>query len=316
MKSLIQLFGDLLSPAGAKGKLSVLIYHRVLANPDPILLDEIDAGSFTTQMTMLRDEFNVLSLGDAVERLVQGALPSRAVCITFDDGYSDNEQVALPILKKLDLVATFFVATGFSNGGMMFNDRVFEAVRLASPGLLDLSALGLGHYELGDSSSRRATCHSLIGQIKYRTVIEREVLIDRMISKMGATLPGDLMMRPSQIRRLYDEGMEIGGHTVNHPILMGLDDDQARDEIVGGKKRLEDIVGGPVKLFAYPNGKPGVDYGVRDVEIVKQAGFLAAVSTVTGIADCASDIFQLPRLVPWDRSPRRFGLRLLGNYLR
>ena len=72
----------------------------------------------------------------------------------------------------------------------------------------------------------------------------------------------------------------------------------------------------PVMLFAYPNGKPGRDYGPRDVELVKEAGFDAAMSTIGGVADHRSDLFQLPRFSPWDGSPRRFGLRLLVNCLR
>jgi len=95
-----------------------------------------------------------------------------------------------------------------------------------------------------------------------------------------------------------------------------LDDRQARAEIVGGKHCLEEITGAPVTLFAYPNGKPGRDYGPRDVELVRQAGFAAAVSTSVGAANRASDLFQLPRFTPWDRSPRLFGLRLLANCMR
>ena len=119
------------------------------------------------------------------------------------------------------------------------------------------------------------------------------------------------MMRPAQIKRLHDAGMEIGGHTINHPILAMLDDEEARAEIVGGKHRLEEITGAPVTLFAYPNGKPDKDYGPRDVGLVREAGFAAAVSTIGGVANRSSDLFQLPRFSPWDRNPRRLGVRLL-----
>jgi peptidoglycan/xylan/chitin deacetylase (PgdA/CDA1 family) len=110
--------------------------------------------------------------------------------------------------------------------------------------------------------------------------------------------------------------MEIGAHTINHPILATLDEKEARAEIVGGKRRLEDITGAPVSLFAFPNGKPGRDYGPRDVDLVKKAGFAAAVSTISGVANRSSDLFQLPRFGPWDRNPRRLGVRLLLNCAR
>jgi peptidoglycan/xylan/chitin deacetylase (PgdA/CDA1 family) len=314
--TLFRFVGNLLSPAGDRGRLSILIYHRMLAAPDPILHDEIDAATFEQHMALLAADFNVLPLGEACARLVRGGLPARAACITFDDGYADNERLALPILKRVGLQATFFVATGFSDGGIMFNDSVIEAVRRAPAGTHDLSRLGLGRYSLHDSASRRAAIDALLAEIKYRPVGERGALVEQLAAAMRSKLPNDLMMRPAQIKRLRDEGMEIGGHTVNHPILAVLDAQQARAEIIDGKQRLEEITGAPVTLFAYPNGKPGRDYGPRDVELVRRAGFAAAVSTTAGAANRASDLFQLPRFTPWDKSPRRFGLRLLANCVR
>lgn len=313
---MFHFLGDLLSPAGKRGRLSILIYHRTLAEPDPILHDEIDAVVFAQQMALLAAEFNVLPLGEACARLARGTLPARAACITFDDGYADNERIALPILKRFRLPATFFVATGFSDGGIMFNDGVIEAVRRAPAGMHDLSQLGLGGYSLGDSASRRAAIDALLAQIKYRAVNERDILVKQLAEAMHSTLPNDLMMWPAQIKRLHDEGMEIGGHTVNHPILTVLDERHARAEIVGGKHRLEEITGAAVTLFAYPNGKPGRDYGPQHVELVKEAGFKAAVSTISGVANRDSDLFQLPRFGPWDRNPRRLGARLLLGCMR
>ena len=313
---MFRLAGNLLSPAGENGRLSILIFHRMLASPDPILRDEVDVLTFERHIRLLAAEFNVLPLGEACERLARGEIPARAVSITFDDGYADNERLALPILKRSGLRATFFVSTGFSDGGFMFNDGVIEAVRHAPAGTHDLSGLGLGRYSLNGSESRRTAIDALLAQLKYRPVGERGALVERLAVALRSRLPENLMMRPAQIKRLHDEGMEIGGHTVNHPILAVLDEGEARAEIVEGKRRLEEITGAPVTLFAYPNGKPGRDYGSRDVELVRRAGFAAAVSTRAGAANRASDLFQLPRFTPWDKSPRRFGLRLLANCIR
>ena len=77
---MLRLIGNLLSPAGDRGRLSVLIYHRMLVAPDPILHDETDAATFEGHMGLLAAEFNVLPLGEACGRLVRGALPARAAC--------------------------------------------------------------------------------------------------------------------------------------------------------------------------------------------------------------------------------------------
>jgi peptidoglycan/xylan/chitin deacetylase (PgdA/CDA1 family) len=120
---------DVLAPSGARGRLSILIFHRILAAPDALLPDELDAARFDAVCGWLRRWFNVLPLDEAVRQLAAGDLAARALSITFDDGYADNHNVALPILARHGMCATFFVATGFLDGGRMFNDTLIEAVR-------------------------------------------------------------------------------------------------------------------------------------------------------------------------------------------
>jgi len=119
------------------------------------------------------------------------------------------------------------------------------------------------------------------------------------------------MLTRDMILDLDRHGVEIGAHTVSHPILTSLDDDSARQEIVGGKAGLEAILGKPVRLFAYPNGKVGKDYDARHVAMVREAGFEAAFTTAAGSFGRGQDTFQLPRSRPWDDAPLTFGLRLL-----
>ncbi|HZM47261.1 MAG TPA: polysaccharide deacetylase family protein [Burkholderiales bacterium] len=313
---MFHFIGDLLSPPRAHRRLSIVIYHRVLRAPDSILEDETHAAAFEMHVRLLAGEFNVLRLSEACARLKAGDLPTRAVCITFDDGYADNHEVALPILKRHGVVATFFVSPGYSEGGSMFNDIVIEALRAAPAGAHDLADLGLGHLQLGDSASRRAGIDALIRQIKYRAPAERMALAAGIAAAVRSAVPRNLMMTPAQIRRMHDEGMEIGAHTVTHPILASIGEDEARAEIVDSRGRLEEIVGAPVTLFAYPNGTPGRDYRPEHVRLVKEAGYSAAVAAVGGIAHGASDPFQLPRFGLYDRTPFKLGARLLAGYVR
>ena len=146
---LLRGLGSLASPGRRAGSLLVLIYHQVLPVSDPLLADEPDAERFAAEMDLIKDVFNVLTLGDAVDRLGAGALPPRALSITFDDGYANNLHLAAPILAARGLSATFFVATGFIGGGQMWNDTVIEAIRHA-PRDFDLRDLGFGDYQLVD----------------------------------------------------------------------------------------------------------------------------------------------------------------------
>lgn len=312
----LRAFGTLVSPSGPNSRLSILIYHRVLREADPLLPDVVDAARFESQMESLGSLFNFLPLSEAVQRLKMGALPARAACITFDDGYADNVEVALPILKRHKIPATFFIATAYLNGGIMFNDKVIEVIRRLEWDRLDLSGMGLGVRALGNLQQRRETVGDLLAALKYKALEERQAIMDGIIDSARLALPSDLMMRTDQVRTLSDAGMEVGGHTVNHPILAGLEMASARKEIEEGKARLEEITGKPVKLFAYPNGIPTRDYLPEHVRMVTELGFDAAVSTAKGVAKRGCDPFQLPRFTPWDIPLARFSCRLAGNLLQ
>lgn len=306
----------LLSLVGSRDRLSILIYHRVLAQQDPLFPDESTAEIFDQQMRLLAACFTIMPLGEAIERLRSGKLPSRAACITFDDGYADNAEIALPILQKHGLCATFFVATGFLNGGRMWNDTVIELIRRTPGDILDLSQLDLGRFEIGTVPQRRQAIHHLLDRLKYFPLESRQSTVEAMCALIPVILPHNLMMTSDQVRELHNAGMEIGGHTANHPILARMDNNAACADIACGKEILESIIRAPIRFFAYPNGKPGRDYLPDHVKMVKKLGFDAAVSTAHGAAVKSSDLYQLPRFTPWDRGAVRFTLRMAQNMFR
>jgi peptidoglycan/xylan/chitin deacetylase (PgdA/CDA1 family) len=296
----------------AMRRLTIFIYHRVLLAPDPLFPETRDAAGFSEQVRTASRLFTILPLGEAMERMRQGSLPRFAAAITFDDGYADNAEVALPVLKGLGLQATFFVSTGFLNGGCMWNDRVIEAVRGAGGDTMDLSPFGLGRHAIATDGMRRAAIEALIDQLKYLPMDERAVRVEALAQALDAPRPS-LMMTDAQVRTLRGAGMEVGGHTVNHPILAVLDPARARREIEDGKAALEGILGERVRLFAYPNGRPHRDYSAEHVAMVRKAGFDLAVSTATGVACAQSDPLQLPRFAPWPRKPWRLAVEMVRN---
>lgn len=300
-----------LSPGGSRGRHQTLIFHRVLAARDPLLPGEPDQADFDALVGMLKRHFTILPLAEAIALRATDQLPRASLSITFDDGYADNATRALPVLTAHGVHATFFVATGFLDGGRMWNDTVIETVRRLPEGTLDLSRLGLGTHPLTDAQ-RPAVLHNVITAIKHLPAAKRAEKV-AAISDLAKDLPDDLMMRSDQVKAMVAAGMEIGGHTVTHPILTRIDDNQARQEIADGKAHLEALLDQPIRLFAYPNGKPGQDYAPQHASIVRDLGFEAAVTTAPGVMTSASDPFQLPRFTPWDQTHPRFILRLLMN---
>ena len=313
--SLIRLACSQLSPAGKKGQLSVFIFHRVLPRRDPLFPDEPDAERFNKLLGWIKAWFTVLPLDQAISKLKCESLPERAAAISFDDGYADNRTVALPILLRHRLTATFFIATGFLDGGRMWNDSIIESVRACRKPILDLQLVDLGAYQVGTYQEKRAAIAAIIAKVKYRAISERIELTSSIATLANVLLPTDLMMTSQQVREMREAGMQIGAHTVSHPILASIDLADARHEISQSKIFLEDLLGERVSLFAYPNGKPGVDYLKEHVSMAKELGFDAAVSTAKGSARRDVDLYQVPRFTPWDRTQVRFGVRLLQNLL-
>ncbi len=310
---LLEPLATLASGIGKRKKLFILIYHRVLDEPDFMRPDEADKERFTWQMELLSKHFNVLPLAEALERMQNDTLPPRAVCITFDDGYADNVTNALPILQRFGLKATFFIASGFLDGGRMWNDTVIEAVRNVQTPVLDLAEIGLGRFDVGNESQKCQAASRIINKIKHLPFEQRDKYT-AYIAGQSQKLPDDLMMTSIQLKQLHQSGMEIGGHTLNHPILAKLDDEKVVYEITENKAFLESLLHSQLRFFAYPNGKPDVDYLRKQVQMVEQLGYEAAVSTQWGVVNSESDLWELPRFTPWDNAPVSFVLRIVRLY--
>ncbi len=272
---------------------------------------EPDVAMFTTQMQTLATDFRVLALAEALRQQADGSLPVGAVAVTFDDGFADNVTVALPVLRRLGVPATFFIASGFLGDGYMFNNAVIEACRQAPEGSWPTGTVEFGVVPMGRAVSRVEVTEYMIAKMKYLEASRRRDLAYQLLESASARMPQGLMMSHEQLRELHGAGMTIGGHTRSHPILNGLGDRAAEEEIAGGRADLEGIIGAPVSLFAYPNGRPGKDYGPRDVALVRSLGFQAAVTTAWGYSDKRTDPCQVPRVGSWDRTAWRFSARLV-----
>ena len=277
-----------LSPAGVKARLTILIYHRVLTEQDSLFKDEVTDAVFDAQLSQLQAVFNVLPLFEAVERLQSGTLPARAACITFDDGYADNATNALPILQRHGLTATFFIATAYLNGGRMFNDTVIEAIRRCQFASLDLTLLGLGQHDLSTPAAKVRAISHILPLIKYLPVQEREATACK-ISRLAfdGPLPDNLMMTTDQLKVLQMAGMEIGGHTAQHPILAKLDNNAVKLEILAGRQFLEEALGVPVRLFAYPTSSGTPSASSRNCLPARISSLTALLSSLARIGCCA-----------------------------
>jgi peptidoglycan/xylan/chitin deacetylase (PgdA/CDA1 family) len=310
----MRLLHGVLKRAGqliGKNRLSILIYHQVIKDTDPMRPADPDAQTFRWHMKLLRDYFNPVSLSEAVRQLKKHNLPANSVCVTFDDGYLNNFEVAQPILQEFGIPATVFVASGFSDGSNMWNDRLIDLIGKPDITTFQLNALGMGKVNVTDWQDRGELVERILPDLKYREYRKREKIIDALYLENNAREAPRKMMSTQEIAMLAHKGVEIGAHTIDHPILKTLSDEEQRHQIAGSKEMLERLIGSPVNGFAYPNGRPGSDYDTISMQLVDEAGFEYAVSTTWGCSTPGTNGYELNRFTPWDKNPTRFHLRML-----
>ena len=312
--SLIKPLTGTISALRGGRRIVVLTYHRVLDEPDPLRSGDVTAAEFESHVRMIAGYFHAMTFGDAATALADGGFPSNCVAITFDDGYRDNHDTALPILKKYGVPATFFVSTGFLADGVMWNDVVIESVRARIGDSIDLAAVGGERAALATAEDAAALLRKILPEIKRLPLQERQEAVTNLSQAAGYVRESRVMMTADEVREMHRSGMEIGAHTISHPILKSLPDDAARREIEDSKRTLEEITDGSVTSFAYPNGRPGRDFSDRDADLVQGAGFQRAATTEWASATPDADPFRIPRVSLWGKGGSATLMRLVRSF--
>jgi peptidoglycan/xylan/chitin deacetylase (PgdA/CDA1 family) len=304
----------------------ILVYHRVArVSTDPQLLS-VSPERFAEHLELIADRYETVRLAELVASAHEGQAPPHAVAVTFDDGYADNLDVARPLLERSSTPATVFVASGYVGGqGAFWWDELewllLRPGRLPSTVILEIGAERL-RCELGEdavyTSGRAAACAGwtvlddqdagsrqrlyrlLCARLRVLNKTERARVLEHLRLITEAEGSDGEMPRPltvEEIVRLADGGLvDIGAHTVTHPVLSQLSPQLQQEEITGSKRTLEEALGRRLVSFAYPYGAPG-DFDTTTASIVRDAGFHHACATVPGRLNGRTDLFRIPRLV-------------------
>ncbi|WP_371187662.1 polysaccharide deacetylase family protein [Thalassotalea maritima] len=298
----------------SKNKLNILIYHQVLEHKDLLRPSEPCKKEFNWQMQLVKDYFRPLPLKEAVSLLKNKKLPRGSICVTFDDGYKNNLDIAAPILQSHGVHATFFIATKFIDGENMWNDSIIDLFINERKQNVDLSAVGEGVVKLLNIADRRYWITKIINALKYLPVEKRQAIVDKLVAD-NRVHSKPKMMNVEEIKALAKLGFDIGAHTHNHPILAAGDIKSSDIEIITSKRILQSILGDVVDTFAYPNGKYEKDFLDTDMQLVRNAEFSLATSTDWGVNTSRDNFYRLKRFTPWDKTPLKFHLRLLKNLI-
>lgn len=301
----------------SRGKLTVLLFHKVPRTANPLSPKEIDLAGFERVLATVSKLFCIIPLDDAVLALRAGNLPERAACITFDDGYADWLHGVVPVLEQYKAHATFFITSGQFSGLPMWNERILHAMSHAptTQVALALPQSGLPELPTGQLAERTHALAVLEQHLKYLPSEERELQLQALENWAGAAREAVPTMSLADLRAIHNKGFGVGSHTVTHPILSRCTPESALQEMVDSRVQLESIIGGKVTAFAYPNGVPQTDFGPEHIELVKRAGYTCALTTHWGAATGNTSVFQIPRFTPWGPTAARMELQMARNLL-
>ena len=300
----------------------ILMYHRVAELPnDPYLL-AVTPKRFAEQLDAIRTHGVPMRLQELVQSLREGKVPSRAVAVTFDDGYADNLHQARPLLARYDVPATVFVTAGQVGRGREFWWDELDRLLLQPgtlPPVLQLRLNGsVREWRLEESSTytveeyqhdrhwhvecrddpgpRQRVFRGLFDLLYLLPSAQRWTILDELTAWAEAppiARPSHQTLTSEEAVRLAEGDLvEVGAHTMTHPVLAALSAIEQRQEIQESKARLEAMLGDEVVSFAYPHGSSTPETAAT----VGEAGFVCACSSQPDAVFRTANRFQLPRL--------------------
>jgi peptidoglycan/xylan/chitin deacetylase (PgdA/CDA1 family) len=280
----------------------VLSYHHVV--PDmgtshhDVTVQQLDA-----HLKFLKSWFRIVPL-EQVPALLSGRIDRDYVALTFDDGYEDNFQHALPLLQRHDVPATVFLIAGLTGGNaipwydecrvylpFLANTDIGGVEASAVPLLTALTSIMSGRGALEDRIERALeamkdatsdACTAILGLMRRRYGQTGDHLVSRRFK----------IMRWDQVREMGRHGVTFGAHTMTHPILTKLPIAQIESEIQRSGAVIERQVGTPCKTFAYPNG----DFDHRAVDVLSRHGFIVACTQQFGVNRPGANPLTLKRI--------------------
>lgn len=279
-----------------RARLPILMYHRFSEVEE---WGKTSRKTFETHLKYLTRHYKIISLSDAVKYLKEGNLPKRCAVLTIDDGYRDFYDIAFPVLKNFEVPAALYVVTAFLDGkSWIWTDKARYLLTKTNDDRLSF-AVGARSFDekLGAHNARLALAGKINSELK--TLPDNEK--DGVLNDLAHSLSVDLADVPpfefgpiswDHAREMSFAGIEIGSHTVNHPILTNVDPDALSDELSTSRYILQNNLQIDKLHFCYPNGNGSK----RERDAAENAGYESAVTTEIRICEPSDDRFLLPRI--------------------
>jgi peptidoglycan/xylan/chitin deacetylase (PgdA/CDA1 family) len=255
------------------------------------------SSDFEQHMAIIARNFHPVSLEDIYQAQVQGKpLPRRSVCVTFDDGFKDNLEIAAPIMEKHGVVGTIYVTTGLlKNEINPWFVRVRRAFHISTektyPGMEGTA------YDLDDPAGRRAGFLEASRLCATSTGEKQQDLVQKVEQYLSvAPLDEYMMMTEEQVRQTAERGHIIGSHTVAHPNMAHVPAAILQQELVESKAALDGLTGRSCHHFSYPRPILSPHYTEATGAAARAAGYVTAVTCTDGLVRPDDDLMAIKRI--------------------
>ncbi|NOT35687.1 MAG: polysaccharide deacetylase family protein [Candidatus Eisenbacteria bacterium] len=280
--------------AGGRGSLTILRHHRVYDDRErPLYRLGVSAWVLRDQLRFLAAErLTPITVGEGLAHLAGGGAGHR-VALSFDDGYRDNVERALPLLAETGARATFFLTAGLMEERQpAWWDVLDHALATTRSRELRWAPSGAPRvWPLGGLAERSAALHALLPA--FRTSLaerDRRLASLRQALEVTAAAPCEFATW-DEARAFAAAGMEVGAHTLHHPHLSVLEAADQHHEIAASKQQVEARLGVSVAGLAYPGG----DHDDVTVAACRASGLTYAVTTRAGDVVAPFDPFRISR---------------------
>lgn len=281
-------------------------YHRIGQHGDSLL--DWDLWSATQEdldqhIGSIKRDCDIIGLDDLPDVLGSSktAKSGRFALISFDDGYRDNFEVALPVLQSHGVTAAFFITTGFlDQRTMAWWDEVAWMVRSSNQRGLTHSTNCLLANLVFDEPHREQAIRILLRACYELDGAARCEFLNELAEATGSgraphELSSDTWLTWDMVRQLRSAGMSIGAHTVTHPVLARLSREEQLYELTESRLRLEAELGEAVTTLSYPVGRRD-SFNQDSRAALTAAGFDWAFSFYGGYSNGSQiDRFNIPR---------------------
>ena len=283
---------------------------------------------FRSQLEYLKKYHRIVSLDQLVDSYSSSkTAPSYCAVITIDDGYRSNYTLAFPILRQLRVPATIFLTTSFvENKEPLWMDRIEYAINKANPNRFEFKVYSEGNkasaipVEFDDRKSRVESERRIRTKLKTTPQEFRSEIIGTLEERLERRIFQDPafpeIYQPlewSDIKEMIESGLiSAGSHSHTHAVLTRCEPETLRRELGLSREIIEKRTASRCQLFCYPNGNIG-DFNEGTKRILKEAGYVCALTTVPGVNDRRSDLFEMKRVgVPYQGDLVEFVMYLYG----